>query len=62
MHHAQTLLTSTNIFIDLANFTLSIITSMKLTNEIKLHIGLNYHGFFSSCGNEKNSFREENFL
>lgn len=39
MHHAQTFLTSTNIFIDHANCTLSIITSMKLTNEIELQIG-----------------------
>lgn len=39
MHYAQTFLTSTNIFMDLANFTLPIITSMKLTSEIGLKIG-----------------------
>lgn len=53
MHHAQTLLTSTNIFIDLANFTLLIIISVKLTNEIELQIGLNCHELFSSCENER---------
>lgn len=46
MHHAQTFLTSTNIFIDLANCTLSIITSMKLTNEVELQIGSEFSWVF----------------